>query len=269
MAFNRPKPGVMKPGAKKTEEVIVQTVQETKPVEEEVIEQEVTVDTTVEENTEETPIEKKEESVTEKTVEEVVEQPKETAKKKSSRKSSKKTTTPQNTTEEKAVEKLPNMSLEECVSTMMNKANPTTADWEEVKTEITERVNGLVIDPDATPGETKMLIAEIDQMLTELKIRKINTEERNNGILEHIDYVRLANSKGSNSEERKTAGYEAMMNYKVDPDATNSANLLELKIYITNQSNFYSEMINILVEKKNLLITFSGLTKIEAQLGGY
>ena len=264
MAFNRPKPGVMKPGAKKTEEVVVQTVQETKTVEEEVIEQEVTVNTTIEESTEEPIVEIQEEPV-----EEVVEQPKETAKKKSSRKSSKKATTPQNTTEEKAVEKLPNMSLEECVSTMMNKANPTTADWEEVKTEITERVNGLVIDPDATPGETKMLIAEIDQMLTELKIRKINTEERNNGILEHIDYVRLANSKGSNSEERKTAGYEAMMNYKVDPDAVNSANLLELKIYITNQSNFYSEMINILVEKKNLLITFSGLTKIEAQLGGY
>ena len=44
---------------------------------------------------------------------------------------------------------------------------------------------------------------------------------------------------------------------------------LELKVFITNQSNFYNEMINVLVDKKNLLITFSGLTKIEAQLGGY
>ena len=273
MAFNRPKPGVMKPAAKKPEEVVVPNVPGTEEVEadelvkveESSVEQEVTVDTTPAE--EEQVVETKEEAVVE-------EQPKETVKKKSTKKSSsKKKTTMQevvaNIKEEKAVEKLPNMSLEECVSTMMNKANPTTADWEEVKNEITERINGLVIDPDATPGEIKMLIAEIDQMLTELKIRKVNTEERNNGILEHIDYVRLANSKGSNSEERKTAGYEAMMSYKVDPDAVNSANLLELKVFITNQSNFYNEMINVLVDKKNLLITFSGLTKIEAQLGGY
>ena len=115
----------------------------------------------------------------------------------------------------------------------------------------------------------KELISQIDVLLSKLKILKANCEQRNNGLLEHIDYIKYKGSTGSNSEERKTNGLEALMNYMVDPEAPNSANLLELKVFITNQSNFYNEMINVLVDKKNLLITFSGLTKIEAQLGGY
>ena len=192
------------------------------------------------------------------------------AKKKTTRKKTTKKAEPEN--EPKAVEEkvvLPNMSLEECLDTMIKKVNATTAEWEEEKATISEEIEALIIDPDASPGEMKELISQIDVLLSKLKILKANCEQRNNGLLEHIDYIKYKGSTGSNSEERKTNGLEALMNYMVDPEAPNSANLLELKVFITNQSNFYNEMINVLVDKKNLLITFSGLTKIEAQLGGY
>ena len=216
---------------------------------------------------------KEEEVLTAPPIEEEVKEEKPVAKKKTTRKkTTKKKEEPVEVVEQVAEQPkvvLPNMSLEECLETMIKKVNATTTEWEEEKATISEEIESLIIDPDASPGEMKELISQIDVLLSKLKILKSNCEQRNNGLLEHIEYVKYKGSTGSNSEERKTNGLEALMNYMVDPEAPNSANLLELKVFITNQSNFYNEMINVLVDKKNLLITFSGLTKIEAQLGGY
>ena len=284
MAFK--KPGVNKPtGTKPVAPASVKKVMEESMPEsiveepkEIIVEQTIKIEPVVEEIKEEEsePVVeevKVEVKIEDKAKEEVKEELKDKAKATKKRTSKKKTTTQSDKNEPQQVEevkpKLPNMSLEECVSIMTSKANPTTPEWEEAKKEIEDKVKGIIIDPDATPGEIKMLIAEIDEMLTELKILATNTDARNNGVLEHIEYVRLSNSKGSNSEERKTNGYEAMMNYVTDPDSATSANLLDLKIYLTNQAEFYNKMINILVDKKNMIITFSGLVKIESQLGSY
>lgn len=292
MALKKPgakpvRPASIKPAATiEAVEVIVKEEEKPKTIKktnikkevpkEEVVEQEIIVENTVEEvvveNIEpvkEEPQEVVEEQPKEETVEEKPVAKKKSTRKKTTKKSEVKTDTeePQEIKEEKIV--LPNMSLEECLETMIKKVNATTADWEEEKATISEEIEGLIIDPDASPGEMKELISQIDILLSKLKILKANCEQRNNGLLEHIEYIKYKGSTGSNSEERKTNGMEALMHYMVDPDAPNSANLLELKVFITNQSNFYNEMINVLVDKKNLLITFSGLTKIEAQLGGY
>ena len=256
------KPAVVEPVEVVEEiEVPVQTVK--KNIKKEVPKEEV-VETVV--------VEEPKEEVVEEPKEEVVEEKPATKKKTTRKKTTKKKEEPVEVKEEEVVAEkavLPNMSLEECLETMIKKVNATTTEWEEEKATISEEIESLIIDPDASPGEMKELISQIDVLLSKLKILKSNCEQRNNGLLEHIEYVKYKGSTGSNSEERKTNGLEALMNYMVDPEAPNSANLLELKVFITNQSNFYNEMINVLVDKKNLLITFSGLTKIEAQLGGY
>lgn len=261
------KPAVVEPVEVVEEiEVPVQTVKKN-------IKKEVPKEEVVEKESEPVVEEVKEEEVlTAPPIEEEVKEEKPVAKKKTTKKkTTKKKEEPIEAKEEVAAEKvvLPNMSLEECLETMIKKVNATTTEWEEEKATISEEIESLIIDPDASPGEMKELISQIDVLLSKLKILKSNCEQRNNGLLEHIEYVKYKGSTGSNSEERKTNGLEALMNYMVDPEAPNSANLLELKVFITNQSNFYNEMINVLVDKKNLLITFSGLTKIEAQLGGY
>jgi hypothetical protein len=283
MAFK--KPGVNKPtGTKPVAPASVKKVME-EPMPEPIVEEpkEIIIEPTVkvEPVVEEVEVEEIKPVVEEVKAEDKVKEELKDKAKATKKRTSKKKTTPQSDKNEPQPDKnepqffeevkpkLPNMSLEECVSIMTSKANPTTPEWEEAKKEIEDKVKGIIIDPDATPGEIKMLIAEIDEVLTELKILATNTEARNNGVLEHIEYVRLSNSKGSNSEERKTNGYEAMMNYVTDPDSTTSANLLDLKVYLTNQAEFYNKMINILVDKKNMIITFSGLIKVESQLGSY
>lgn len=213
-----------------------------------------------------------EEEIVNEEVKEVVEEKsnRKTTEKKSSRKTTK-AKQPQevDNTQEEVVELLPNMELSEAITEVFKVTNITTPEWEETKAEIKEKIESMAIDPDATLGEMKELIAQIDMTLSQLKIMKIDIEQENNGLLEHIDYVRLQGSKGTNAEERKVNGYRAMMNYKVNPDDTKSVNLLDIKIYATNKIDFISEMINILLDKKALLITFSGIVKVESQLGGY
>ena len=254
------------------ENIVVEEVQEeqeevvselAKPVEQEVLQNDV--------------VEEQEDVVEEKTapIEEVVEEVVEEApKKKSSRKksSSKKkevkaeepVNEPINKEEYKA------KPLVDAMKEMVGITGCTTPEWEAVKAEITEKIEGMNIDPDSTPAEMRYLIAEIDLALSQLKIRKVNADQQFNPLLKHINYVSLqAGSKGSNSEERKANAIRGLIEYKSNPDDTEYTNLLDIQVYAENQIAFYDEMIKILQDKKNMLITFSGIVKTESQLGSY
>jgi hypothetical protein len=308
MAIKRPnisKPGIVKPNMGKKAPV-KPTVEEPKIVKEEAVEViveqaeevneiEVPVEETVEEVVEEeievpedmiqTPPQiieeepKQEEivvveEVIEEAIEEIAEEPikEEKPKKKSSRKKAAKK-------EEKVVE-----AKEEPIEVKDYKAKPlvdamksmigitgcTTPEWEQTKANIIEQVEGMHIDPDSTPAEMRYLIADIDAALSQLKIYKINADQQFNPLLKHINYVSLqAGSKGANSEERKANAIRGLIEYKANPDDTEYTNLLDIQVFAENQIAFYDEMIKILQDKKNMLITFSGIVKTETQLGSY
>ena len=146
----------------------------------------------------------------------------------------------------------------------------TTPEWEQTKANIIEQVEGMHIDPDSTPAEMRYLIADIDAALSQLKIYKVNADQQFNPLLKHINYVSLqAGSKGANSEERKANAIRGLIEYKANPDDIEYTNLLDIQVFAENQIAFYDEMIKILQDKKNMLITFSGIVKTETQLGGY
>ena len=309
MAIKRPnisKPGIVKPNIGKKApvkpvveepkivkeevvEVVVEKAEEANEIEvpveetvEEVIEEEIEVPEdmiqTPPQIIEEEPKQQEEivvvEEVIEEAVEEIIEEPvkEEKPKKKSSRKKAAKK-------EEKVVE-----AKEEPIEVKDYKAKPlvdamkemigitgcTTPEWEQTKAEIMDQVQGMHIDPDSTPAEMRYLIAEIDGALSQLKIFKINADQQFNPLLKHINYVSLqAGSKGSNSEERKANAIRGLIEYKANPDDAEYTNLLDIQVFAENQIAFYDEMIKILQDKKNMLITFSGIIKTETQLGGY
>jgi hypothetical protein len=302
MAIKRPtisKPGIVKPNMGKKapvkpvveepkavkEEVVEVVIEETQeevvneidvPVEEEIEVPEDMIQTPpqiVEEEPQQEEVAVVEEAI-EEVVEEAAEEPikEEKPKKKSSRKKSAKK-------EEKVVE-----SKEEPIEVKDYKAKPlvdamksmigitgcTTPEWEQTKANIIEQVEGMHIDPDSTPAEMRYLIAEIDGALSQLKIYKVNADQQFNPLLKHINYVSLqAGSKGANSEERKANAIRGLIEYKTNPDDTEYTNLLDIQVFAENQIAFYDEMIKILQDKKNMLITFSGIVKTETQLGSY
>ena len=303
MAIKRPnisKPGIVKPNMGKKAPV-KPVVEEPKVVNEEVVEVvvekteevvneiEVPVEEIIEEEIEvpedmiQTPPQiieeepKQEEKVIEEVeeiVEEVIEEPvkEEKPKKKSSRKKAAKK-------EEKVVEPKEEpievkdykaKPLVDAMKSMIGITGCTTPEWEQTKANIIEQVEGMHIDPDSTPAEMRYLIADIDAALSQLKIYKINADQQFNPLLKHINYVSLqAGSKGANSEERKANAIRGLIEYKTNPDDTEYTNLLDIQVFAENQIAFYDEMIKILQDKKNMLITFSGIVKTETQLGGY
>ena len=260
----KPAPATAKVDPKK--QVVSEIEENVKVVEEKVVEIPVVVDQ-VEEVApelleEDDKLEDKviEEIVEDANKEEVKEEPK--AKKKASKKSNKKAKAePQN---EVVEEDLPNMSLSDAVVKLNGTFEYTVPEWEEAKQEIEDRLKSTTIDPDADPGVMRMLIAELDEFISELRIVRTHTNDQVKAVTERVEYIRLVNSNGTNSEERKANGYKALMNYKVDPDDTETINLIEYKLFFESQLNFYNETIETLKDRKQLLITFSSMMKIES-----
>ena len=182
--------------------------------------------------------------------------------KKSSRKSSKKKEEPK---EEAVVEDdLETVSLNDAIEKLSGTFDYTVPEWEEAKQEIEDRLKATTIDPDADPGVMRMLIAELDEFISELRLVRTNTNDKVKAITERVEYIRLSHSVGTNSEERKANGYKALMNYRLDPSDTEAINLIEYKLFFESQLNFYDETIETLKDRKQLLITFSSMMKIES-----
>ena len=191
---------------------------------------------------------------------EVEEKPKKKAAKKSSKKKEEKVEVVAEPQEE-----LPNMSLANAMQSM-GPLVQTDPEWEEAKQEMQDKLKATTIDADATPSTMKILIAEIDDLLCELRLLRTEKNDEVKAIDSMMEYIRLKNSVGSNAEERKAKGYMALANHKKNPGDTESINLIELKLFFESQLNFFNESIEILKDRKQLLVTFNGMQKIEANL---
>lgn len=272
-SIKKPMNGIKKPAVKPKAPVIKEEV-----VEEKVVEIPVVVDQ-VEEiapELEEALVqdEKHQEQEEQQIVEEVNEEPvqesisdvepepvvEEKPKAKKSRKSTKKKEEPK---EEVVEENLPNMDLNSAIITM-GKMCPTLPEWEEAKLEIEDKLRATAIDPDIDPASGRMLIGEIDALLCELRVYKVDQEAEVKAITEMVEYIRLSNAVGTNTEERKACGMKALMNHKVDPSSTETINLVEYKLFYESKLAFFNEAIEILKDRKQLLITFQGMMKIES-----
>lgn len=297
MAIKRPsinKPGIVKPstGIKKPNGIAKPIVEEPKAVEEPqvvvveeepiqviqeepIIEEEIEVPAdivveevkAVEEVVEEKPEEEEKAEVVEEPEPVVEEKPKKKSSRKKTAKKEEKVEPKEEPVEVKEYKAKP---LADAMKDMVGITGCTTPEWEQTKKTITEQVESMHIDPDSTPAEMRYLIADIDAALSQLKIYKINADQQFNPLLKHINYVSLqAGSKGANSEERKANAIRGLIEYKSNPDDMEYTNLLDIQVYAENQLAFYDEMIKILMDKKNMLITFSGIVKTESQLGSY
>ncbi len=233
-------------------EVPVEPVATPEPVvEEPITTTEETVKVVEETPTEAEPVEEKEE----------VKEEKPKAKRSSKKKEKAKDTVKEVTIEESQD---PNMSLEDAIDHMSDVANITCEEWEESKQEITDKIKALAIDADMDPGVMRTLIGEIDDTLSELRLLRVEADNKAKAVNEMVEFVRSTHAIGSNAEERKANGYKALHYYKKDENDTETINLTTYQLFMNNQLNFLNESIEILKDKKQLLITFSSMLKIES-----
>ena len=156
------------------------------------------------------------------------------------------------------------MSLADSIDAMADTVNITTADWEEAKVEIEDKLKALTIDPDMNPASMKHLIGDLDDLMTELRFRLVDIEGQVEFINAQVDYIRSTNSKGSNAEERKANAFLALTNFKKNPDDEEVINLIQYQIFMNNKLNFLNKSIETVRDRRQLLITFNSCMKIES-----
>jgi ribosomal protein S15P/S13E len=149
---------------------------------------------------------------------------------------------------------------------MSDEINIEEEGWAEIKQEIVDKLKTTVIDPDISPTDMRYLAAEIDSVLTDLKIYKVDIENKVKALSERMEYIRSKNAVGSNSEQRKASGYESLFNYKKNANDTESINLIQIKLVLEGQLNFYNSSVETLMSRKSLLVTFLGAVKLEASI---
>ncbi len=160
-------------------------------------------------------------------------------------------------------EGLPQKELKEALVDLEKDMNISEEGWDEVKLEIQDKLKALTIDPDMNPSSMKILIGELDNVMTELRFLKIDLETQVKALNEQVEYIRVSNSTGSNSEQRKANGYKALMNHKKNPNDTEVINLIQVQIFMNSKLNFLTEAIETVKDRRQLLITFSSMLKIE------
>ena len=175
------------------------------------------------------------------------------AKKKSSRKKKK----------EEPVEVKENkepVDLEEAEDIMMETIMPCSTGWNEEK----ERVNGMldkiVITEELDPTSVKSLIADMSATLRELIMLSTESKTALSNLKDTIEEVKVANSTGVNSEERKMNAMHAMKNYEKDGQIVD---LTELLKFYRERQEFYEAAVRQIEINRQMLITFGSVFKLE------
>lgn len=143
-------------------------------------------------------------------------------------------------------------------------ANPIAdPDWEDLKTEILTRIDGIKIKSNIPPNVVLLVSSELDSLhsyihdkFMETKTALDNLTNKEDGVL---TVIKATNAKGSNETERKASGVTAAQKYKI---GKNTVDLFQLIAETRGRYNFLDGVLKQIQFKKELLITVSSALKV-------
>lgn len=143
-------------------------------------------------------------------------------------------------------------------------ANPIAdPDWEDLKTEILTRIDGIKIKSNIPPNVVLLVSSELDSLhsyihdkFMETKTALDNLTNKEDGVL---TVIKATNAKGSNETERKASGVTAAQKYKI---GKNTVDLFQLIAETRGRYNFFDGVLKQIQFKKELLITVSSALKV-------
>jgi hypothetical protein len=143
-------------------------------------------------------------------------------------------------------------------------ANPIAdPDWEDLKTEILTRIDGIKIKSNIPPNVVLLVSSELDSLhsyihdkFMETKTALDNLTNKEDGVL---TVIKATNAKGSNETERKASGVIAAQKYKI---GKNTVDLFQLIAETRGRYNFLDGILKQIQFKKELLITVSSALKV-------
>ena len=234
-------------------EPIEEVVQEESQPEPEVIEQkEKAEEQTVEVEPE--PVEEVVEEKQEEIKPEPVAEDKPKKKKSSSRKKTEKKT------EESVKENKEPVPIEQAEDIMLDTIMPCASGWNKEKERVGGLLDKIVITEELDPTSVKALLADMSSALRELIMLSTEAKTAYSNLKDTIEEVKVANSTGANSEERKLNGLYAQKNYEKDGQVVD---LTELQKFYRERQEFYDAAVRQIEINRQMLITFGSVFKIE------
>ena len=127
-------------------------------------------------------------------------------------------------------------------------ANPIAdPDWEDLKTEILTRIDGIKIKSNIPPNVVLLVSSELDSLhsyihdkFMETKTALDNLTNKEDGVL---TVIKATNAKGSNETERKASGVTAAQKYKI---GKNTVDLFQLIAETRGRYNFLDGILKVL-----------------------
>lgn len=138
----------------------------------------------------------------------------------------------------------------------------TDTNWNIIVEDFENKLAGIVIPLDITPGSAKPLLAKLDALYTSVMLlySRIKSDDENVSQLLSLT-SKLAAADGANAEKRVAKGIKAAQEYDLDGVPVD---LFQLKKVTGERLLYINSFIKILEGKQSRMITTSGLMKIES-----
>ena len=143
---------------------------------------------------------------------------------------------------------------------MLDTIMPCASGWNKEKERVGGLLDKIVITEELDPTSVKALLADMSSALRELIMLSTEAKTAYSNLKDTIEEVKVANSTGANSEERKLNGLYAQKNYENDGQVVD---LTELQKFYRERQEFYDAAVRQIEINRQMLITFGSVFKIE------
>lgn len=141
-------------------------------------------------------------------------------------------------------------------------------EWVERIKEYRQRLSNIKIASNITPIQGKYILSQVDDLYSEIRLLYgdiIKQLDETESLIERIR--RKAEAAGTNTEARKANGIKAVEN--VELGSGSIIDLYSIRTHLSYQKEDIEGLLSVIDKKQSIVITMSGLLKVESNIAGH
>ena len=141
-------------------------------------------------------------------------------------------------------------------------------EWTTMITGYRGRLREVKIIRDLSPQHAKFILSQLDDLYSEVRLTYGDVRKQYDETESLIERIRRkAESIGTNTEMRKANGVKSVEN--VELGDTRTINLYTIRTTLGHQKEDLDGILAVIEKKQSVVITMSGLLKIESTISGH
>lgn len=141
---------------------------------------------------------------------------------------------------------------------------PSDEQWNNTMQDFERRIRSLTITPDMDPGRIKYIQSELQKIYEDLRPIYGRVKARDAALQRLIYRVEAKGRTGSSESARRANGVMALESYRTEDGQT--INLFDVEAKSREQKEQVETLLDIIERKKESIVTFLSLFKVEASL---